>query len=103
MIALNVWTKSPNSLSFDIENFEDSQDSFSLLFVRRRTCQEVSIPVQEIKLCDNRVRFCFSVDCELLSGLHDLTITNTTKDEIILSDYPANVYDVPRECVKNEI
>ena len=102
-IPFNIWTKSPNCISFYDDTFTDQLDSFQLTFVRRQSCETVVIDIDEVKICEGQVRFSFSIDCELSGGRHDLTLINTTKDEIVFSDYPANVYDVPSDCVLNPL
>jgi hypothetical protein len=102
-LPFNIWTKSPNCVSIYDDTFTDQLDSFQLTFVRRGTCQVVSIDIDEVKICKGQVRFTFSIDCELMAGRHDLTLTNTTEDETVFSDYPANVYDVPSDCVLNPL
>lgn len=102
-IPFNIWTNSPNCISFYDDAFTDQLDSFQLTFVRRQTCETVVIDIDEVKNCNNQIRFSFSIACQLLNGRHDLTLTNTTKDEIVFSDRPANVYDIPSDCVKNPL
>ena len=102
-IPFAVWTKSENLISFYDNEFADQADSFQLLFVRRQTCESVIIDVDEVKACKGIIKFCFSVDCQILEGLHDATLTNTTKNEVVVSDYPTTVFDVPLDCIKNPV
>lgn len=103
MIAFNVWTRSPNTITLYLPDFEEELDSFELLFVLRLRCLEVTLPVESVKKCEGRVVFSFSVDCELQSGTHEVTLVNKTKSKNIFSEYPANVYDIPEECAPNDL
>lgn len=103
MIPFDVWTKSNNKIKMYDPTFVDDSDSFSLLFVQRGICKEVTIPVDDVTQCEGRISFNFTIDCQLEQGTHDVTLTNTTKAETVFSDCVANVYDVPQECVKNQL
>ena len=100
-VPFNVWLKNSNSITIFDASFAATEDQFQLVFVSRETCVERTVEVSSIKLCQGRVSFVFSLECELSAGIHDATLTNTTTEEVVFSDYPVAVFDAPKECVQN--
>ena len=83
MVLIPLWHSSENTITVHDSAFNSATDSFILKLEHEQNYSRFSVPITEILVCEDSVKFIFTLNCSIPPGNYKASLFNVDTDAVI--------------------